>query len=254
MGPSQVFRLHSFLSLVLLVSVGATVSHGRGVPGKMMQPSCPTVLPESGAFVLGGSGKFAVLLMQREKTPGHHWVISRGYRGLVPESSSPGWLVTAEKQNPLQRAPTLSRARVGEGTVPSASLQRKVWAGVKLDGTEMLRGQDGLILSQMWGAGVQMAMKKVPGGRGLSHPSGLTHGATWECNPGLKRISDLSTETGNPDFMWRLPIFNKTFTTNLIYKQQSMPARRIYLLTGCGPRAGVQLCLGGNDSARGEPS
>lgn len=83
-----------------------------------MQPSCPTILPESGAFVLGGSGKFDVLLTQREKTPGHHWVISRGYRGLVPESSSPGWLVTAEKQNPLQRAPHPEQGTGGGGDGP----------------------------------------------------------------------------------------------------------------------------------------
>lgn len=35
--------------------------------------------------VLGGSGKFAVLLTERVKTPRNNWVISRGYRGLVPE-------------------------------------------------------------------------------------------------------------------------------------------------------------------------
>lgn len=33
-----------------------------------------------------------------------------------------------------------------------------------------------------------------------------------------------------------------------------MLARQIYLLTGCGPQAGVQRCLGDNDSARSKQS
>lgn len=71
---------------------------------------------------------------------------------------------------------------------------------------------------------------------------------------GLKRTSDLSTETGNPDYMWRLPIFNKMFVMNLIYKQLSRPGGRIQLLMGHGPRVGIQLCLGGKDPVRGERS
>ena len=42
-------------------------------------------LPGMREVVLGGSGKFAVLLTKRVKTPRNNWVISRGYRGLEPE-------------------------------------------------------------------------------------------------------------------------------------------------------------------------
>ena len=101
--------------------------------GKQMQFCCPTTLLEYRKFILGGSGKFAILLTRRVKTPRNNRVTSRGYRGWVPESSSARW--------PLQRAtPYLYHHQTGQRVAPLVSLQRKIWVAVKLDRTERLKG------------------------------------------------------------------------------------------------------------------
>lgn len=108
-GASQVLRRHSFPSLVLLVSVGAT--RPGSCSEKQMQMLLSLHLSGMWEVILGASEKHAVLLTETVRTPRTTGWFPRAAEAPGPESSTHG-SCRGEERNTLQRAPKLEQMAI----------------------------------------------------------------------------------------------------------------------------------------------